>query len=234
MVRPTLKITKLWPISVIIPCYNQGEQLEQSVQSALDAKADQIIIFSDGSPDRTESIARKLAREHMRVIDFANPIRLGVCACRNYGIYASANSLLFMLDADDRLLPNGLERLYAAWQPGMWVYSGWQEIDENEAILGDYEAPPPAMLNRKNLCYASFLFHKDDWRKVGGFDPDFEIGCEDYAFQCALTAAGVKPVRIEGQVYQRMIHQGGRTERAKQLFPVLQGLIKAKYPGVFG
>lgn len=198
------------PISVCIPCYKQ----EQWLQGAIDSAHTQ-----------TDNVNR---------CGDDDIFRCGVCYNRNFLIIYSMYDLILCLDADDRLFPDGLERLYAAYKPGTWVYGGWQEIDENEAILGDYEAPPPGMINRKNLCYSTFLFHKDDWRKVGGFDPDFEIGCEDYCFQVALTNAGIKPVRIEGQVYQRMIHENGRTARAKALFPVLQGLIKEKYPAVFG
>ena len=197
------------PISVIIPCFRQEQWLDRAVESA-QAQTDSVNIYPDGK----------------------DPFRAGVCYARNFLTIYARHDLIFPLDADDRLYPGALERLYAAWQPGTWVYGRYTEIDENEQVIREMDAPPPGMIGRKNLTYSSFLFHRDDWKRVGGYDPLFEFGDEDYAFQVALTDAGVRPVRLAGApLYKRMIHErGSRTERAIRYFPMVRDLLKEKYP----
>jgi glycosyltransferase involved in cell wall biosynthesis len=48
-------------ISVIVPCYNQAQYLDECLQSVLDQTYQnwECIIVNDGSPDHTEEIAKK-------------------------------------------------------------------------------------------------------------------------------------------------------------------------------
>ena len=47
-------------ISVIVPCYNQAQYLDECLQSVLDQayKDWECIIVNDGSPDHTEEVAK--------------------------------------------------------------------------------------------------------------------------------------------------------------------------------
>lgn len=217
------------PISVIIPHRNQNRWLAKAVQSARDAEASEVFVFDDNSDVYPTDVA-----ESTTVISQIHPCRVGVCYARNTLLSYCRHDLIFALDADDRLYPDALQRLYDAWQPGTWVYADtYTEIDEGENVIGEQHHPPPGLIHRKNLTYASFLFHRDDWHKAGGYDPTFEFGDEDYAFQVALTAVGAKPVRIEGApLYKRMIHQHSRTANAVKYFPMVLEMLRVKYPSV--
>ena len=48
-------------ISVIVPCFNQAQYLDESLQSVLDQTYQdwECIIVNDGSPDETETVAKK-------------------------------------------------------------------------------------------------------------------------------------------------------------------------------
>lgn len=217
------------PISVIIPCWKQEQWLGKAIESAI-AQSDDISVVYDGNL----SPSSLGIESHCTIFTTGGDYRAGVCYARNMGIDAALHELIFCLDADDRLYPDTLQRLYDAWQSGTWVYGDtYTEIDEQENAIAEKHNPPPGMLNRKNLTYASFLFHRDDWHKAGGYNPTFEFGDEDYAFQVALTAAGVRPVRIVGTpLYQRMIHQHSRTENAVKYFPMVLDMLRTKYPSV--
>ena len=54
-------------ISVIVPCYNQAEYLDECLQSILDQTYQhwECIIVNDGSPDNTEEIALKWVDKKM-------------------------------------------------------------------------------------------------------------------------------------------------------------------------
>ena len=54
-------------ISVVIPCYNQAQYLDECLQSVLDQTYQdwECIIVNDGSPDHTEEIAKNCAKKHL-------------------------------------------------------------------------------------------------------------------------------------------------------------------------
>src|SRR5690349_1726872 len=92
-------------ISVIIPCYNHGRYLIESVESILNQtyKNFEIIIVDDGSTDDTGFIARS-----MEGVQYVYQKNGGLPAARNTGIKISKGEYLVFLDADDWLLPVAL------------------------------------------------------------------------------------------------------------------------------
>ena len=241
-----------YPITVVIPVRNMAATLERAVRSALDAGAVAVNIVDDCSVDDTAPVAYQLSKrmeaENRRVTLFQTGGMVapaGVSFARNFGIARAFSEFIVCLDADDTLTPESLKALYGAYEPGAWVYGGWTELRTDYLLVSDadrsdsphplvtVQAPPPGMLNRKTLCHATFLFAKEDWRKVGGFDPDFSLGIEDWAFQCALTAAGVQPKRVDALIYNRTVGINERSKKATRYYPVLFEVLRDKYPAVF-
>lgn len=56
-------------ISVVVPCYNQAQYLDECLQSVLDQayKDWECIIVNDGSPDHTEEVAKKWVEKRFAV-----------------------------------------------------------------------------------------------------------------------------------------------------------------------
>lgn len=70
-------------VSVIIPALNEEKTIAQAIQSVLKicqiAKADyEIIVYDDGSRDRTGAIADKIAKKNHAIRVIHNPINLGL------------------------------------------------------------------------------------------------------------------------------------------------------------
>jgi len=93
-------------VSVIIPCFNQGAFLQESVQSARSSYAGplEVIVVDDGSTlpatDRYLSEIEKLG-DFVRVIRKPNG---GLSSARNAGFVASRGSFIQYLDADDLIV----------------------------------------------------------------------------------------------------------------------------------
>jgi glycosyltransferase involved in cell wall biosynthesis len=157
----------------------------------------------------------------------------GVCYARNEAILGAQTKLILPLDADDYLLPGAVERMAAAWQPGKVVYGDWRELYPGGSV--DYKpAPPPEMLNRKHVCHATYLFAKEDWQRVGGYDPDFNIGAEDWEFMIALVEAGCELVKVYGDsLYVKTIGDNARTHKAVKRKDIIKQLLLEKHPKFF-
>ena len=97
-------------ISVIIPCYNSAETIQQAIDSVLVQTYSnfEIIVVDDGSKDDSFERVKKI-KGPISIIQQQNQ---GVSAARNTGITYSNNPLVAFLDADDRWLPEKLEQQY--------------------------------------------------------------------------------------------------------------------------
>ncbi len=93
-------------ISVIIPCYNQGQFLQEAIQSVLeqDYPDKEIIVVNDGSADNTPEVANRY-RDMIVYIEQSNK---GAAAARNAGIRVAKGEYIAFLDADDVCLPGRL------------------------------------------------------------------------------------------------------------------------------
>ena len=90
-------------VSVIIPCYNQGEFLDECLTSvfASSYKQIEVIVVNDGSTDNSiEIIASLNAKYNFTLIDQINS---GPSIARNNGVLASKGKYILPLDADDKI-----------------------------------------------------------------------------------------------------------------------------------
>ena len=91
-------------ISVIVPCYNQGHFLNESVGSVLAQTYTnwECIIVNDGSTDNTERVALEYSRTDSR-IKYLKKENGGLSSARNAGLDVAEGGYIQFLDADDVL-----------------------------------------------------------------------------------------------------------------------------------
>lgn len=219
-------------ITCIIPARNAAATIERAVASASAAGADHIYVYDDASTDATFEVLEEIWDKYPRMEFYSamGDVKAGVNFARNYLIENADMGLIIPLDADDRL--RDLAPLRAAYEPGTWVYTDHAERERD--IITPMKASPAGSLARKNITGVSFLFHKKDWQKVGGYDPDFAYA-EDYGFQCALVNAGIRPKHIDYIGYERFVHPHGneRTALAGAYWDFYRQLARKKYPAAF-
>jgi glycosyltransferase involved in cell wall biosynthesis len=97
-------------VSIIIPCYNQGLYLNDSLQSVLLQSYEfwECIIVDDGSTDNSKSIAELfcLKDNRFRYIYKSNG---GLSSARNEGLKYIKGSYVQFLDADDIIMPDKIK-----------------------------------------------------------------------------------------------------------------------------
>ncbi len=101
-------------VSVVIPCYNYASFLKEAIDSALSQSyaAHEVIVVDDGSSDDTTAVAKTFGDQ----IQYIRTENRGVSAARNTGVKAATGDLIAFLDADDRWLPEKLERQVAMFE----------------------------------------------------------------------------------------------------------------------
>jgi hypothetical protein len=99
-------------VDVVIPCYNYGKFLTESVNSIL-CQEDvdiRILIIDDCSPDNTQEIGERLASIHECIEFRRHTFNKGHIETYNEGIEWANSDLFLLLSADDYILPGSLGR----------------------------------------------------------------------------------------------------------------------------
>ena len=142
-------------ISVIVPCYNQAQYLDECLQSVYDQTYQnwECIIVNDGSPDNTEEIVLQWTKKDAR-FNYLKKENGGLSSARNAGIDIAKGEWIQFLDSDDYLATDKLENASKYFENYDLVISNYQMFNE-KSFLPDY----CSFINR-NIDYKSIVL---DW-----------------------------------------------------------------------
>lgn len=126
-------------VSVIIPTYNRGDLILDSLQSIfLQNYSDyEIIVVDDGSTDNTEDVLSYLIKDNK--IRYVKQDNHGESSARNHGILLSQGKYIAFLDSDDLFEPTKLKMQvqYLEDHPEIGlVHSGYTKFDNYGHDLG--------------------------------------------------------------------------------------------------
>ncbi len=104
-------------ISVIVPCYNYGHFIAQTLQCLQKQtfKDWECIVVDDGSTDNSKSVVAHFVKEDPR-ITYIYQDNKGLPGARNTGIDVAKGMFVQFLDADDLLEVSKLEEQYKAFE----------------------------------------------------------------------------------------------------------------------
>ena len=100
-------------VSVIIPVYNVGSYLDETLRCLTSQSLNdiEIIAVNDGSTDNSETILRKYQQQDSRV-SYYNQINQGQSAARNHALKYAKGQYIYYMDADDVIDTQALEQCY--------------------------------------------------------------------------------------------------------------------------
>jgi len=130
-------------ISVIIPCYNVQEFIENCVQSILlnNYNALELILINDGSTDQTLSLLRNIKDQYStKTIILVNQLNNGLSMTRNIGIEIASGEYIMFVDSDD-------------WVSKNYFKSFIDKREKVELVLGSYykEFTNKSVVRKNNL-----------------------------------------------------------------------------------
>lgn len=102
-------------VSVVVACRNESVWIVDTIRSVLDQthRHLELVVVDDGSTDGTADIAESIPDPRIRVVRQSGR---GACAARNAGLRLISGTLVQMLDGDDLLAPDKIERQVARWR----------------------------------------------------------------------------------------------------------------------
>jgi glycosyltransferase involved in cell wall biosynthesis len=202
-------------VSVIIPTYNRGWIIKESIDSVFSQTFDayELIVVDDGSDDNTSEILDSYGNK-LRIIRQTNQ---GVSAARNRGIIASSGEFIALLDSDDLWLPEKLDRQMSFFRNNPdAVICQTQEIwirNDKRVNPCKHHKKLSGMIFEPslNLCLVSpsaVMFKRELMDMVGFFDESFPA-CEDYDLWLRVSLA--YPVYLIDEAL--IIKRGGHSDQ---------------------
>lgn len=195
-------------VSIIMPCWNSGEYIEESIQSALaqNYPALELIIVDDGSTDAaTISLLDSL---HHPLIKILRENHAGPSHARNRGIEAASGTYILPLDSDDLIEPAYVSRCVEVLEQQPRVGMVYCQADSFGHVHGPVLLPEfsPGLELYKNVIFNAAMFRKLDWQRTDGYDESLTMALEDWDFWLSLLELGLTPYQLPEVYFHYRIH----------------------------
>lgn len=205
-------------VSIIIPCYNHGEYIDETLQSIdqiEDKNLYEVIIVNDGSTDAytNERLKAAAATGLYKVIDQKNQ---GVCVARNTAIANSRGRYILPVDSDNHLLPDYVYKAVAVLEKQPEIMIVYCDYFLFGLETGVRKAGP---FNLQRLMLGNFIDNCSMYRRdlidaIGGYDPyPTIVGVEDWELWMRAAFHGAKFYYIEEPLFQYRVAAGSQIKR---------------------
>jgi glycosyltransferase involved in cell wall biosynthesis len=221
-------------VSVVIPCYNYGHYLADSVGSVCqqqDGVSREVIIVDDASPDGSGDVAEEIAANDTSVSVIRHRKNLGHIATYNHGISEATGDYIVLLSADDLLTPGSLARATALMEtePGVgFVHGHVLEFSGDPRPAANTHARGWAIwrgqdwvkrrfhTSRNVIRTCEVVMRASVQREIGGYRPELpQLGDFDMWLRAAAVAdvgfvlgADQAYYRIHGSNMHATTHEG--------------------------
>jgi hypothetical protein len=221
-------------IAVVIPCFDMGRYLEQTVRCVLSQtrRPDEIIVVDDGSRDPATKLMLDRLPADVRLVRQANR---GPGEARNAGIRAATAEMVLPLDADDLLAPRALERYERALLADPGASFAHSHVRFFGAVRGRLDVPPfnPYLELDHNRLVVTALIRRSVFTGLGAWYPATRI-YEDWSFWLSCARAGLRGVVVEDDLflYRRKRNEGllFEADRDREMF---RAAVRAMHPDLY-
>ncbi len=206
-------------LSIIIPCYNCADTLEEAVASIYRQDVGlpyDITMVDDGSTDASYQVMKQLAGKHTNIRILRHESNLGGGAARNTAIANSTGDIIFGLDADDMLGDGFLKNMTRFWQQtrcdavGMSTSVKFRGSNVDDvAYVTEFERPgkPVRFESFFSGPYCSlsvvFLITRTAFERVGGYPT--EHGFDNQGMGLRILGNGLRAYTCPETVYYHRV-----------------------------
>lgn len=237
------------PVSVIIPCYNQGHYLERALRSCAEQTLPgvEVIVVNDGSTDNTKEICATLAGQYR--FRYHEQTNGGLANARNAGINLANGKYLQFLDADDYLHPAKLEIQARHLDENLQYAYNYCDIVHVQDDFGVAINEATVGITRKILTGNIFgslliggffppvcpLIRKETIAQFGGFTPKLD-GHADYELWLRLAGHNQLCCYLDEKLAYYRVHEANMSKDSthmNQTFVATIQKIAVEFPARF-
>lgn len=201
-------------VSIIIPCYKQGEFLAEALESVIAQTYQnwECLVINDGSPDNTKKICLKFCALDSRIQYFSQD-NAGVCEARNLGLSQANGEFILPLDADDTIQPTYIEKALARFT--MFpetdiVYCDAEYFGVKSGIwdLANYSF---GRILCDNCIFCSAVIRRKCFSGTTKYDKSMALGFEDWDLYLQILLPNSVVFKISEPLFQYRIKTDSRT-----------------------
>lgn len=193
--------------AVIVPCFNDGETLVETVASGREQEPCELVVVDDGSTDAgTLRVMEELERDGVHVIHKENG---GLASARMAGVAATTSRYVYPIDSDDVLVPHGLSALADALDADPGLAAAWGDTivfgtDGSYQLRQRPSALDPWRITYYNGLPYSAMFRRDTLLEAGGWQ--LHGGYEDWDLWMSLAERGQRGLHVRTPAMRYRIH----------------------------
>lgn len=223
-------------VSIIVPCYNDWQYIEQAVNYALNQTFSniEVIIVDDGSNAETKKVLKKLEHKITKLITQENQ---GQSTARNVGIRESKGDYILVLDSDDFFEVTFLEKAISVFltNSDVKLVSCFANLifDHDTSFIYKPIGGSIKSFLGSNNALGSALFKKADWETSGGYDQSMRDGFEDWEFYIRLLHNGGFAHILQEPLYNYRKRNNTTTQRANAVKYKLLFLLYQKHKELY-
>ena len=200
-------------VSIVTPCFNAAQFIEETVQSVLaqDYPRIEYIVMDAGSTDGTLDILKR----YQGRLRWVSQRDRGAADAINRGFSLSHGEIFAFLNADDLYLPGAIATAVRALQAdpkAAAVYGdAWWTTESGEHIgpypVRDFDRD---LLGRECfICQPAAFIRREAFENAGGMDPELHLTF-DYELWMRLTRV-YEMRRIAGRLASSRMHRSNKT-----------------------
>ncbi|MGG7566658.1 glycosyltransferase [Rhodovulum sp. DZ06] len=247
-VRPLRERGAEGRLSVVIPFYNMGKYIDETLVSVLcaDWPEIEVVLVDDGSTDPAslDALAR-IEREAEnwppgRTLQLLRGPNRGVAAARNRGAEAASGALMALLDADDVVQPDYYRRAVAVLEGydnlafvGCWNEDFRDESGETIRVWSTWNPEPPSQLIFNMTNCQGLVYWRAAFLEAGRHDPSLRMFLDDWESVISLMAAGLRGAMLPAPLFRYRIRDASIFRSKRGLWEVNYEKIAAKHADYF-
>ncbi len=204
-------------LSIVIPFYNLGDYLEDTLRSLSDLQdvPHEILVVDDGSddPNSIQKVEELREQFSFRLVRTENQ---GLASSRNMGAMQARGEFLAFLDADDRVDVAYYRRALDVLQsyPDVSFVGCWAEyFGAATGYWPTWNPEPPYALAHNPLNTSALVYRRAVFLRYGLNDPQFRHGLEDYDSLLSLLENNCRGVSIPDPYFKYRVRHGSMLRR---------------------
>lgn len=223
-------------VSIVIPAYNEEKSIEKTIKTLLNQsyKDFEIIVVDNNSKDKTYEIASKYVKT-------VNESKQGYIFAVKRGIEETHNEILTICDADSLYPRRWLEKMVKSFNDKRVVatYGTAMFYDTNKftalvsLVFYTVFLWISKMLGLDNTAGFNFLFRREAYNAIGGYDENWKWGSPDIDLGRRLKKIG--KIRLRNKIVftsARRFKKGGFLNTTKMFLRMWRQMLKNKNPTV--